>query len=1084
MANPVDLKQFFDFSDTTPIQRVIDLTTQLNTFYDALVDTAKRSSADVTASMQTIQKSIESLEQTMIDADVTTKKGQETVAKGAQQAATFVDQNEASKKAIKELEDQIKLLIEQQEKLSSSKEKFKDKTVAEAGSLAELKKQLKDATDYYNGLGKATDSAVKEDTLKRIGELGKAVKDGNQALQDAKKSTDVAAGSYNELAARVAAATKQLKALEGGVGSAGKEFKDLQDFVSKGNLELKNFDSILGNNQRRVGGYREEIELLLPSLGRFEPVAQAAGEASAGLGEKLLLFVESPIAIGIAAVGAGLATLSALFETGKFAVEKYFEGSIEGTDKANKISAIYSATVEVLKDKFEDLGKKIVDVFTDPKVIQNGLGASLIALFPTLSGLALALGKQTGLIDDIIERYRIAKELADTENAIKKEEILLVTELAKLEKEKNDALFDSRDKLIKSDQDRFEAATKVKQIIQDEVDIQLKAVDAEIVAQRLLLEKRGAKLATEQTSQDIIRGTVAIQKASYDDVQKLAELEARRINIQAELSQGQRRTQQVINTLVDENVKKQQSAEKEIIAAYQQTNQARLKETIDVNTRIIGNQEFTVAEQLEAQRKLTKALIQQTALSADAQTEVARDEAIKRVKLSSDELEAIAKASNGNLKKQVELTIAAYNEKFAADQGYIEKSKAIQEAQSVDEEKIKRDDIQKKAKIYIDGYTYFLGLHEKFLKEDRQAELRDVTKQYTEGKISLYDYTQAKLKILSGYDDKDRNMQIQYYADSIQELKNYIKNTVGLNEGLRDAVLKVVADLENKQGALYEQGAAKRAAKIQKILQQIRTIETQFYERAITTALQFNQNQQDIINSQIQQLTDQSTKEQQLAGDNSKAKELIAQKYTKKIEDEQKKLRKLQHEQAVYERDLAAVKIAIDIAQGIAGLYRDFPYPVALGLSIALGALGTVEEIAVLSKPIPAYEKGRKGGRAEWAVVAEAGPEMVVEPSGKATLYDTEGATLTYLKAGSSVLTAKETQKVMESTVFNNSLNSPPPVIVREPIVVVHSDPKLLAAVQANKPYNIERHGLEIVQVHQDRQGNRKLIRSKIGNFR
>src|SRR5882672_9377442 len=101
--NPIDIKKLFNFDDTTPLDQVIVKIQQLNTFYDALVASAQKGAASVTSSMQVMQKSIDALEQEMVQADATTKKGQETITNGAAVTSKAVAQNEEYKKSITEL---------------------------------------------------------------------------------------------------------------------------------------------------------------------------------------------------------------------------------------------------------------------------------------------------------------------------------------------------------------------------------------------------------------------------------------------------------------------------------------------------------------------------------------------------------------------------------------------------------------------------------------------------------------------------------------------------------------------------------------------------------------------------------------------------------------------------------------------------------------------------------------------------------------------------------------------------------------------------------------------------------------------
>lgn len=825
---------------------------------------------------------------------------------------------------------------------------------------------------------------------------------------------------------------------------------DLLAVIQQQDKGVKAIRDSMGQAQGHVGGYREEIEKLLPGLKSIAPEAVLAGEAVAGFGTKLLAAVLSGPALIITGIAAA-------FTIAGHALETFFDRTIEGEDTATKVAGDWSAAVEVVKDKFAALGKAISTTLG----LQDHAVAGFISMTLQMAGLG-------GLAADYLKKTVQEAELSETIIEIRKEELTIGQEIAEQEKRKNKDLFDARDKLRQSDQDRFNAALDSRNAIQEEIALKLKQND---------LEQKEAKLQIEAG------------KDNYQAEQKLSDLKVKRIQIEQEQFQGQRRTLQLLGTIADEAVKNELNSQKAIEEASQKAQESKLQDVIDVNSRIIGNQDFSVEEQIKAQTKLTNAQIALTGLSQEKQTESVRSSAIDRVKLTSEELDTIFKESEGDLSKLVQLTINKNNEKFSSDKGYLEESKAIQEEQASNERKLIRDEVNKKAKIYIDNQAYFLGLHEKFLKEDQQVELKGLNKEFEEGKITLYEYTKEKARILSGGGKEAREAQLVYYDQQIADLKKYVNTTVSLTQEQRDKILALISDLENKETALTDAGAAARIAKISKTFGVIRQLETDFVDGVLNVAIQFNQNLQDALNQRIQQLQDQSQKEQDLAGDNANAKVQIEKSYNKKIEDEQKKLRKLQHDQAVYERDIAAVKIAIDIAEAIAKLYATFPIYVAIPLSVLLGAIGVAQEVALFSKPIPAYEKGRRGGPGEYAIVGEKGAEIVQEPSGRMRLYDTPGASLTYLQPGSNVYTAEETQAIIERNIFNDSFRDSRMLAHQAQAARGMDDKRILENLDRNfdklirSNPNLVEQWMNVYRVVERRNGNRKLINSKIGNF-
>jgi hypothetical protein len=345
--NPIDITKIFNFSDTTPLDQVIAKTQQLNTVLEAMLQTAQKSAQGMTASMQAIQKSVESLEAEISQADSTTKKGQETIANGAATTAKAVAQNEEYKKNLADLTTTIKVLQEQIDKLSDSNKKLPKDNETQSGSLADLKNKLKEATDAYTKMGDSTDAAIKQKAVKNVTDLSVAVRNGQQVLNDAKRSVDVASGSYNELAQKVANATRQLKAMEGGVGSNSENFKRLQKEVSEGNAKLKEFDASIGNHQREVGNYGKALEGLAGQLGE---TGRVGVEVWKSIGEA----AKSGWALVAAGVGVGI-----------YAVKQFFERTEEGALDQEVLLTTLEYKWSKFKDTLAKAGKELVESATD-----------------------------------------------------------------------------------------------------------------------------------------------------------------------------------------------------------------------------------------------------------------------------------------------------------------------------------------------------------------------------------------------------------------------------------------------------------------------------------------------------------------------------------------------------------------------------------------------------------------------------------------------------------------------------------------------------------------------------------------------
>jgi|GEM_PF-2207509 len=120
----------------------------------------------------------------------------------------------------------------------------------------------------------------------------------------------------------------------------------------------------------------------------------------------------------------------------------------------------------------------------------------------------------------------------------------------------------------------------------------------------------------------------------------------------------------------------------------------------------------------------------------------------------------------------------------------------------------------------------------------------------------------------------------------------------------------------------------------------------------------------------------------------------------------------LKREQAQFDKAAAIFSIAINTAQAVIAAVAEFPGPVGIAFGAAVGVLGAAQIAAVMSKPLPAYFKGREGGPAELAIVGERGPELVGHESRGFRLVAQE--TVTRLEAGDRVITAPRTEQILQ----------------------------------------------------------------------
>lgn len=166
------------------------------------------------------------------------------------------------------------------------------------------------------------------------------------------------------------------------------------------------------------------------------------------------------------------------------------------------------------------------------------------------------------------------------------------------------------------------------------------------------------------------------------------------------------------------------------------------------------------------------------------------------------------------------------------------------------------------------------------------------------------------------------------------------------------------------------------------------------------------------IQTQMDNVQGLANFEMQLAGNNSLAKIRIAQR-------EQNEMRKLRREMAQKEKTSAMFSATLSMAQGIAAATAVAPpYGFILAAMVAAASLKQISDIS--SQALPAYKKGRKGGKKELAEVGEEGFELG-EHNGKFRILN-HG--ITELKENETVHTHKESLTLLGADNYSKNLSS------------------------------------------------------------
>lgn len=921
--------------------------------------------------------------------------------------------------------------------------------------LDKVQKQFATSTqklsDEYLANKRALNS-VNDEVKKRL-ELGdKEAKDIN-----AKNA------SLKQLEAALLANRKAYADLSNEQDRNSKAGKELLNVIKSQDVSVKSLRDSMGQAQAHVGGYREAIEQALGSLGKLNPeMAEVAdkGVSKFGLLTKL---ISGPF---IAAFAAAFAVFKVLQNS----IEDFTTTTAEGAKGAKYFMAEWHAAQEVIRDGYLEIGRALVNVGQLNRTTGEGF----------LSTAARFLGfydLSAKLVDKTKEQITLIKE----QTKVREDEIVLAVKGSELELTKSIELFNARDKLLHTDIERIEAVDKAEKAILEKEALEKKLVLDKIEAQRAFLKSLGAEFTDKEKALDLLKSEQVLRHVTKDQIKELAELEGDLNKVEQGFFDSGRRRQAMRITATEDYIKHAVDSQKMLLAASDKTEESILHKNIDTNNRIIGNQEYTLDQQLAA---LQDNQVQQSKLidvAAERDKRTAADNAFTRVEVDTKALRAIL--DNTKL-SAIERAQALFDERVKAvhaDEAYQAEVIAIDKKAAADRQTVVIDGTKQTAKLIVSSHEYFLQLNRQGLRDEQAQEVQALNERFVNGEITLRQYNIQKNKITNGFNKADLNKQVEAYKDELNELKKYLNQKQVWTQEDADLLLKVEKSLSDAEIALTEENLKKKKAALEKQRELLQQFQQEAFNAVVTIGNNAAADQLQQSQVRINALTEQKDKEIEIAGDNAEAKKHIEEEYNKKVAEESKKALQIRQEQARFDRDIAAFQVIIKTAEAIADQLPFFPF--SAGNIAVIGAIGALQEAAILSRPIPAYELGTKNALGGLAIVGEKGAELIKEP-GKDWTISPDSTSMVKLAAGSEVIPHEETMRRLAlSSLRGEAFVDGANFALHGKIVALQETIKDIGAqtVKAIEESRVdfEQHGSILYKAIKKSDGSKRLIRCK-----
>ena len=414
----------------------------------------------------------------------------------------------------------------------------------------------------------------------------------------------------------------------------------------------------------------------------------------------------------------------------------------------------------------------------------------------------------------------------------------------------------------------------------------------------------------------------------------------------------------------EKRAREQATLEKKLQGDALKLAKSRIEQEINLNDELSKNEEENAIERINAINERTNAekklIDEQIKYDLSAFGEYS-EEKLKFIQdFTKEEIEDLMA---GNFVKK-QLT----DEQLLVLEQYFEKKKEIQEKNKSDIEEISKSD------------SFEKEMNEK-INEEKKALLKslDATETTEEDRAKLIEDSERKIAGIR------RKYAMQGLKDQLKALDDLIKQEEDGSK-LRVKFEAEAAELKGKILSLeIQEYKDKEDDKTDKIKLSLKDIleESQKVARALSDL------GNAIFDSKIQKIDEEIEKNEEyynrqieLAGDDEVKKALIQEQAEKKRKVLEKKKREEQRKQAILNKAMAAVEVAIATSLAVIRALAHFPgIPETIPNGVLAGVLGAIQLAAVLAKPIPKYVKGTDYHKGGLALVGEERPEVITEPN-------------------------------------------------------------------------------------------------------
>ena len=316
---------------------------------------------------------------------------------------------------------------------------------------------------------------------------------------------------------------------------AVKNLDEMQKEYTKLEKKVENYEKRVEKAEKKQGDFGKTLDKITGgAVTKFNELTK--GIKSAALGFKGFNAI-----LMASVIGAFVATVTALAAA--------FTQSEEGQEKLQRGLAALGAVTKQIMDAFSDLGESIINAVTNPMESLKSLGQGLLKFIinpvgTIVDGFQDAAESVSNFVEETVSEVSAIDKVTKARQKARRIERDLQVERAKANRDINDL------RLKAEDREKFSAAERI-DLLRQAQKIEEDITNKEIAATKLLVDAQKEEMA--------------LGKNTIQDKDKLAELEAKLINLDTKRLRSQRLLQTQITTATN-----QEKAEKEKEAADKQ----------------------------------------------------------------------------------------------------------------------------------------------------------------------------------------------------------------------------------------------------------------------------------------------------------------------------------------------------------------------------------------------------------------------------------------------------------------------------------------------------------------------------------